>query len=74
MAIVIGDIHGDLPMAQAFLHYKLETEHVALGDFVDSRDPQVTFDQKLACLDLLLGSGAELLWGNHYLAYRVVSL
>ncbi|KAA0894244.1 metallophosphoesterase family protein [Oryzomonas rubra] len=69
MAIIIGDIHGDLAMAQAFLAYKPEAEHVALGDFVDSRDPKATFEEELACLELLIASGAVLLWGNHDLTY-----
>jgi len=69
MAIVVGDIHGDLALAKAFLSFRPDQEHVALGDFVDSRDPQTTFEQELACLDLLLGSTAILIWGNHDLAY-----
>ncbi|KAB0667702.1 hypothetical protein F6V25_03120 [Oryzomonas japonica] len=69
MAIIIGDIHGDLAMARAFLDYKRNVEHVALGDFVDSRDPKVTFEDELACLELLINSDAVLLWGNHDLAY-----
>lgn len=69
MAVIVGDIHGDLAMAQAFLAYKPEAEHVALGDFVDSRDPQTTFADELACLDLLIESSATLIWGNHDLAY-----
>ena len=38
MAIVVGDIHGDLSMAQAFLSYKPSEIHIALGDLVDSRN------------------------------------
>lgn len=69
MAVVIGDIHGDMKMAQAFLDYKPCSEHVALGDYVDSRDPKVSFADELACLDLLIQSSAILIWGNHDLAY-----
>jgi hypothetical protein len=69
VAIIVGDIHGDIAMARAFLAYKPVVEHVALGDFVDSRNPATTFEAELACLDLLLGSKAVLLWGNHDLAY-----
>lgn len=71
MTVIIGDIHGDLPQARAFLNYKPEVEHVALGDFVDSRDPKTTFEDELACLDLLLDSAAILVWGNHDLAYTL---
>ena len=71
MAIIIGDIHGDLAMAQTFLAYKPEAEHVALGDLVDSRNPKTTFEDELACLELLLESEAVLLWGNHDLTYTV---
>ncbi|KAB0669037.1 metallophosphoesterase [Oryzomonas sagensis] len=69
MAIVVGDIHGDLAMTRAFLSYKPEAEHVSLGDIVDSRDPLTPFDEELACLDLLLDSDCVLVWGNHDLAY-----
>lgn len=69
MAIIIGDIHGDLAMAQAFLAYKPDVEHIALGDLVDSRDPHTTLEEELSCLDLLLNSDATLVWGNHDLAY-----
>jgi hypothetical protein len=71
MAIIIGDIHGDLAMAEAFLAYKPEIEHIAVGDFVDSRDPEVTFRDELNCLELLIASDAVLLWGNHDLTYTV---
>lgn len=69
MAIIIGDIHGDLAMANAFLAYRPNVEHVALGDLVDSRDPHTTLEEELACLDLLLASDTMLIWGNHDLAY-----
>jgi hypothetical protein len=68
VAIVIGDIHGDVSKAQTFLAYKPNEVHIALGDLVDSRS-KVGFDSELECLDLLLASDAVLLWGNHDLAY-----
>jgi len=68
MAIIIGDIHGDLAMARAFLDYHPHDVHVALGDLVDSR-VQCDLEEETACLDLLLHSSAALLWGNHDLAY-----
>lgn len=67
MAIIVGDIHGDIEKARAFLAYKPETEHVALGDYLDSYvEP---FDQQLGCLQLLMDSNAVLLWGNHDVHY-----
>jgi hypothetical protein len=69
MAIIIGDIHGDIEKVQAFLAHKPEAEHVVLGDLVDSRNMRVTLEDELACLDLIFSSGAVLLWGNHDLAY-----
>lgn len=68
MAIIIGDIHGDLAMARLFLNYHPDDVHVALGDLVDSRVMYGLEDEK-ACLDLLLHSSSELIWGNHDLAY-----
>ncbi len=69
MAIIIGDIHGDIAMAHAFLNFKPEVEHVALGDLVDSRTQGTIFEDELSCLNLLLRSNSVLLWGNHDLAY-----
>lgn len=70
MSVIVGDIHGDIRIAKAFLAYKPETEHIALGDYVDTRNPsQVTLDDELECLDLLFASDAVLLWGNHDLTY-----
>ena len=67
MAIIVGDIHGDIEKARAFLAYKPETEHVALGDYLDSYvEP---FEQQLGCLQLLMDSNAVLLWGNHDVHY-----
>ncbi|OGU15467.1 MAG: hypothetical protein A2076_19005 [Geobacteraceae bacterium GWC2_53_11] len=69
MAIIIGDIHGDIEKAKAFLDYEQDKEHVALGDYVDNVKKGITLNDELACLDLLLNSDAVLLWGNHDLAY-----
>ncbi len=69
MAIIIGDIHGSIKKARAFLAYRPDVEHISLGDLVDTRDRLVTFEEELACLDLLLTSNAVLIWGNHDLAY-----
>jgi hypothetical protein len=68
MAIIIGDIHGDIAAAKAFLAYHPGALHISLGDLVDSRQG-LSFDQELACLELLLASDARHLWGNHDLAY-----
>lgn len=69
MAIVIADIHGDIVKAKAFLEYKPDKEHVALGDYVDNIKKGITLNDELNCLDLLLASDAVLLWGNHDIAY-----
>lgn len=67
MAIIVGDIHGDVGKARAFLEYKPEEEHVALGDYVDSfHEPQT---RQIEALKLLLDSKAVMLWGNHDLNY-----
>lgn len=69
MAIIISDIHGDISKAETFLSYKPETEHVILGDLMDSREHGITLDDEIECLKLVLASEAVLLWGNHDLAY-----
>ncbi len=67
MAIVVGDIHGNVEKVQAFLAYKPEEEHIALGDYLDSfYEPQ---GRQLLALQLLLDSKAVLLFGNHDLHY-----
>jgi hypothetical protein len=67
MAIIVGDIHGNLEKVQAFLSYKPDQEHVALGDYLDSfTEPQ---ERQLETMQLLLDSSAVLLWGNHDLHY-----
>ena len=69
MAVIIGDIHGDIEKVKAFLDYKPDAEHVALGDLVDSQTYGVTLDDELECLDLIFSSDSILLWGNHDLVY-----
>jgi hypothetical protein len=67
MPVVVGDIHGDIEKAQAFLGYKPEAEHVALGDYLDSFT--LPFEQQVECLNLLMDSRAVLLLGNHECHY-----
>jgi hypothetical protein len=67
MAIVIGDLHGDLEKTKAFIAYKPKEKHVALGDYVDSFF--VRPEQQIEALKLLLASNCVLLWGNHDLQY-----
>lgn len=67
MAIVVGDIHGNVEKVQAFLAYKPDDLHIALGDYVDSFfEPP---SRQFKALRLLLRSSAVLLWGNHDLHY-----
>ena len=67
MSIIVGDIHGNVEKVKAFLAYRPDQEHVALGDYLDSfSEPQ---NRQLECLKLLLKSDAVLLWGNHDLHY-----
>lgn len=67
MAIIVGDIHGDLEKARAFLGYKSEDLHIALGDYLDSFVAPV--EQQIETLQLLMGSEAVLLLGNHEIHY-----
>jgi predicted phosphodiesterase len=69
MAIVIGDIHGDMQKVKAFLAYRPMEEHIFLGDLVDSRQVGVTLDDELEALDLIFASNSTILWGNHDLSY-----
>jgi len=68
MAIIIGDIHGNLAAAKAFLAYRAAEVHIALGDLVDSR-ADISPEEEFACLELLLASDSLFVWGNHDLAY-----
>lgn len=70
MAVIIGDIHGDIEKVMLFLAYEPGDLHLSLGDIVDSRGrSKVDLEAEMACLDLLLSSETVLLWGNHDLAY-----
>jgi len=67
MAIIVGDIHGNVEKVKAFLDYRPDQEHIALGDYVDSFfEPPA---RQLMALNLLLKSDAVLIWGNHDLHY-----
>jgi len=67
MAIVVGDVHGNVEKVKAFLGYKPEEVHIALGDYIDSSyEPQ---GRQIEALQMLLDSKAILLWGNHDLHY-----
>lgn len=68
MAVIIGDIHGDIAAAKAFLAYRRTELHIALGDLVDSR-AGISYEEELACLQILLASDTLFTWGNHDLAY-----
>jgi hypothetical protein len=67
MAIIVADIHGDIEKTKAFLDYKPEEQHVALGDYLDSfiESPE----NQLECLQLLMESESILLLGNHECHY-----
>lgn len=67
MAIVIGDVHGNLEKTRTFLDYKPDELHIALGDYVDSFYEPIS--RQLLTLQTLLDSKAVLLWGNHDLHY-----
>lgn len=67
MAIIVGDIHGNVDKVKAFLDYKPAALHIALGDYLDSFS--VPQKQQVEALRLLLDSDAVLLWGNHDLHY-----
>jgi predicted phosphodiesterase len=67
MAIIVGDIHGDVAKASAFLAYEPAQEHVALGDYLDSFSE--SYESQIECLQLLMESNAVLLLGNHECHY-----
>ena len=67
MSIITGDIHGRIDKAKAFLAYKPNDPHVALGDYLDSfSEPP---ERQLEVMRLLMESPAVLLFGNHELHY-----
>lgn len=67
MALIIGDIHGRLDKAEAFLFYKPKEQHVFTGDYVDSfvQPDNIIYDT----LKLVIESDAILLFGNHDIHY-----
>lgn len=67
MALLLGDIHGNLDKAKNFLAYKPEETHIFVGDYVDSFDASDV--DILETLKLCIESNAILLWGNHDLHY-----
>jgi hypothetical protein len=67
VAIICGDIHGNVEKVKTFLAYKPEAEHVAVGDYLDSFFEPVA--RQIEALQLLMSSNAVLLWGNHDLHY-----
>lgn len=67
MAVICGDIHGNVEKVLAFLAYKPEVEHVALGDYLDSLSE--SHNRQIEALKLLLDSDTVLLLGNHDLHY-----
>lgn len=69
MAIIVGDIHGDIEKTIAFLAYRPDQEHIALGDYLDSYIEPV--EQQIECLQLLIGSETVLLLGNHECHYLI---
>jgi hypothetical protein len=72
LAIVVGDIHGDIEKTRAFLDYKPFELHIALGDYLDSfTEP---FEKQLECLELLINTKAILLLGNHEVHYLLAPL
>ncbi len=68
MAIIVGDIHGCVEKVRAFLAYKPEEQHIALGDYLDSFHESQ--ERQLEALQLLLESDSILLWGNHDFNYH----
>jgi predicted phosphodiesterase len=67
MALVLGDVHGNLDKAQKFIAHKPEETHVFVGDYVDSFDE--TDEQILFTLKFCIESDAILLLGNHDVHY-----
>jgi hypothetical protein len=67
VAIVVGDIHGNVEKAQVFLNYKPDAVHIALGDYLDSFTESL--ERQIECLNLLMDSRAVMLLGNHECHY-----
>ncbi len=71
MAIIIGDIHGNVEKVKAFLAYKPDELHIALGDYLDSWSESP--ERQLEALQLLINSDSVLIWGNHDIHYVLPS-
>ena len=67
MALVIGDMHGRVDKAEAFLMYKPEEQHIFAGDYVDSFNQSE--ENIYQTLKLVIESGAKLVLGNHDIHY-----
>jgi len=67
MALILGDVHGNLQKAEAFLAFKPEETHIFVGDYVDSFEE--TDEQIYNTLKLCIESDALLILGNHDLHY-----
>lgn len=67
MALILGDIHGNVDKAKKFLAFRPEETHVFAGDYVDSFEES---DEDIyETLKLCIESQAVLLLGNHDLHY-----
>jgi hypothetical protein len=68
MAIIGSDFHGDFNKVTKFLEYKPDEQHIFAGDILDSftKSPE----EQLKCLNTLINSSCELIWGNHEQNYR----
>lgn len=63
MALIVGDVHGNLAKTQAFLEWKPEVQHIFVGDFMDSYT--ASDDEIVRCLQEALDSNSIILSGNH---------
>lgn len=70
MAIIGSDFHGNYDKVERFLNYLPKEKHVFAGDILDSF--YKSSEQQLRCLETLLASKCELLWGNHENNYRKI--
>lgn len=61
--LILGDIHGNLSKAKAFLAHKPEEKHCFVGDYVDSFE--ATDEEIYETLKTCIESEAVLLIGNH---------
>ena len=63
--IFVGDIHGRVDHVEAAL--AMPGRKIFVGDFVDSFSRST--DDMRRCLDLVLASEADILYGNHEMSY-----